>query len=60
MTPVQCRTCRHFIPWPSNPEQAVGECGHGHGSHFAGETHRCADHEPKPKPEDAHDAATKA
>ena len=58
--PIQCFTCRHFEPWPSNPAQAVGWCKHPakHGYHWAGERHRCADHDPKP--ENAHDATTEA
>gem|GEM_PF-4317462 len=52
MTPVQCRTCRHFEPWAPNPDQAVGWCTHPalHGYHFAGEVHRCADHSAKQSP----------
>lgn len=47
--PVTCADCRYFRPDADNPTAAMGRCLHDarHGWFFAGERHRCADHEAK-------------
>ena len=44
---VTCATCVYFRPSPSNPAAAMGRClaDARHGYFFAGEVHRCMDHE---------------
>lgn len=44
---VTCTTCKHFEADASNPAAAMGRClaDARHGYFFAGEVHRCIDHE---------------
>ncbi len=46
---VTCEGCRYFRRDAQNPTAAMGRCLHDarHGWFFAGERHRCADHEAK-------------
>lgn len=39
-----CSTCQRFIPDPLNPTAGMGFCSYGHGYHYPGAPHRCADH----------------
>lgn len=40
--PVICADCGHFNPDTLNPAAGMGDCGSGHGMHWAGERHTCA------------------
>jgi len=47
--PITCASCRYFLPDTSSAAAAMGRCLHAarHGYFFAGEWHRCQDHEAK-------------
>ena len=43
---VACRDCAHQLRQPDTSPAGTHDCSAGHGLHFAGERHGCADWQP--------------